>query len=178
MVLGQGEAADQLTTRWSGPLARIRSPRPLTTALGGGAVLSAAVMKTLSGSILILAGSVVFGCGKIAKSIMEASHRPEMPVLMLIIACAFSLSGYAVLICGLLSDRDRPEVLKTIGGSIIILASGIMFGSAWLAHAILVAAGWADTPESMLVIGTVFSLTGFGVLLWGLLRGRGSAGAA
>ena len=135
-------------------------------------------MKTVSGSILILAGAVVFGGAKIAKSIIEASGRREMPVLMLLVGCVFSLVGYGVLIWGLRKDRDRPEVMKSLGGSIIVLAGGVMFSSAWVAHAILVAAGWNDTPESMLVIGTLFSLTGLGVLLWGLVGSPRSTGAA
>lgn len=143
-----------------------------------GSLRLAGVMKTLSGSILILAGAVVFAGGKIAKSIVEASGRREVPALMLVIGCIFSLIGYGVLIWGLRNDRDHPDAMKTVAGSIIILASGLMFGSAWVAHAILVAAGWNDTPESMLVIGTFFSLTGLGVLLWGLRGSLRSTGAA
>jgi hypothetical protein len=61
--------------------------------------------------------------------------------------------------------------MTMLSGSLLILASAIMFGSAKLAQSIASVAGWRDTPVSMLVIGSVFSLIGIAVLILGLLRG-------
>ncbi len=56
-----------------------------------------------SGSLAILAGAIVFACGKVAMAVTVLSSTRETPKAMLVIGCIYSLCGVTLLVFGLRS---------------------------------------------------------------------------
>ena len=130
-------------------------------------------MKTLSGSILIMAGAIMFGAANLAQAIAATAGWQDTPVSMRVIGSAFTAIGFAVFICGLITDRSRWQAhMQMLSGSVLVLSGAIVFGCGKAAMATAAHAGRRDIPVFILVLGCTFSICGLAVLAWGLFRTR------
>ncbi len=124
-------------------------------------------MTTLSGSLLVLAGALMFGSAKLAQAIALSAGWRDTPVSMLVIGSVFCLGGLMVLIRGLRRDEGH---LKMLSGSVLVVAAAVVFGSGKIAMSVAASTGTREVPIQLLVIGSSLSLGGSALLIWGLVR--------
>jgi hypothetical protein len=120
-------------------------------------------MRTLAGSIVVLAGAIMLGAGQLSQAIALSGHWEDVPVSMRIIGSVFCVVGLAVMAIGLLRERNE-ERLAAVGGAILLLSGAALFAFSKIALTIAHLAGYPDKPIVMLAIGTTFSLGGLAIV--------------
>jgi hypothetical protein len=134
-------------------------------------------LKSLSGSLLVVAGAIMIGSGQLAQALALSAGWLDTPVSMRVIGGVFLFVGFLLLAFGIRRDTGR---IKSLSGAILVIAAAIVFGLGKIALIIASSAGHREKPVGMLVLGSALSIGGLVMFVCGIVSDRevGGAGGA
>jgi hypothetical protein len=121
-------------------------------------------MRTLAGSMVVLAGAIMLGAGQLSQAIALSGHWDDTPVSMRIMGSLICIIGLVVMAAGLRWERNE-ERLEAFSGAVLVLAGAAVLSFSKIALTIAHLAGYPEKPIGMLAVGSAFILVGLAIVL-------------